>query len=70
MFTSKKPYSKELATHSKSPIATKADIELVASKAIGTPGPVGPQGPKGDTGEVTQAEFDDLVARVEALENA
>lgn len=34
----------------------------------GDDGPEGPQGPKGDDGFPTEAEWNDLVSRVEALE--
>lgn len=36
----------------------------------GDDGPEGPQGPKGDDGFPTEAQWNDLVQRVEALENA
>ena len=35
----------------------------------GPQGPEGPEGPKGDDGFPTEAQWNDLVQRVEALEN-
>lgn len=39
-----------------------------AKAATGPKGDAGPKGAKGDAGEVTQAAFDELEARVAALE--
>jgi len=36
----------------------------------GPPGPEGPQGPPGEPGFPTEQEWNDLLSRVEALENA
>lgn len=42
------------------------DVELPP----GPPGPEGPQGPPGEPGFPTEQEWNDLLSRVEALENA
>ncbi len=63
------PLSAERMNHIEAGIAAKAAQGPKGAKGdTGPAGPEGPQGPAGADGAPTQAEWDALVARVEALE--